>query len=426
MNRLRIWVEVRAWLLACVVVVVGWSCTAPDEAFFTAERSDSAGVAMVDFSELPAPSTSRLRLSSEPVLVLGQGDGTSEAEFFDVAGVVRLGDGRIVVADGGSSTLRYFDSKGAFAGTVGGVGEGPGEFKSLSFVARLGGDSILATDASLGRLQVFGPEGLYVDGMSLRGNAETSWSPTPLGVLSTGQVLAIQRSLPTQPGSGEPERDPVTLLLIDRINGSRDTVAILNGPGQLIRATERGFSMEAITFGGNSDASAAGRIVAAVDTDVLGVRVFEDGALSTVVRVHRPPVPVTQETLADYAEEALALWPPGAPREAQEGFRQRVLTGPHGTNLPQVTAVEVDAVGRIWLNLGRTPGHLQETFEVFDRRGDWLGEVTFPAGLDRGTNGSNGPGIDIGADYVLGVWRDEFGVESVRLYALQDIPVQSP
>ena len=29
------------------------------------------------------------------------------------------------------------------------------------------------------------------------------------------------------------------------------------------------------------------------------------------------------------------------------------------------------------------------------------------------------PGFEIGDDYVLGVWRDDVGVEYVRLYALE-------
>lgn len=421
MRRFRTWPAAGSWLLGWTIVALASSCTAPADAPSNAERSDSAGVALVRFTELPGAATSRLRLSSSPVLVLGEGDAAVESEFFDIAGVVRLADGRIVVADGGSNTLRYFSREGLYETSAGGVGEGPGEFRSLSFVARLAGDSILAADAPLARVQIFDPGAQYIDGMSLRGDGETPWSPTPLGVSADGQILAIQRSLPSQPGTGEPERAPVALQLVDRVRGTRDTLAILMGPGQLIRATERGFSMEAVTFGGNSDAAAGGRVVAAVDTDVLGVRMFEGGTLSTIVQVNRPPTPVTQEILAQYAEEAVALWPPGAPEEAREGFRQRVLSGPHGSYLPQVASVEVDAVGRIWVNLGRHPGQPEETFEVFSQDGEWIAEITLPAGLDRGTNGSNGPGMDIGADYLLGVWRDEFGVESVRMYSLVEI-----
>jgi len=55
------------------------------------------------------------------------------------------------------------------------------------------------------------------------------------------------------------------------------------------------------------------------------------------------------------------------------------------------------------------PGEARNRWSVFDPTGVWLGELSLPASL-RVT--------DIGADYVLGVYRDEFGQESVRRYAL--------
>jgi hypothetical protein len=47
---------------------------------------------------------------------------------------------------------------------------------------------------------------------------------------------------------------------------------------------------------------------------------------------------------------------------------------------------------------------------VFDRDGAWLGDVTLPAHFQP---------YDIGADYVLGVARDDDGVQTVVQYALR-------
>jgi hypothetical protein len=44
-----------------------------------------------------------------------------------------------------------------------------------------------------------------------------------------------------------------------------------------------------------------------------------------------------------------------------------------------------------------------------DPDGRWLGEITFPERFVL---------TDVGFDYVLGWWRDDLGVESVRLYDL--------
>jgi hypothetical protein len=50
-----------------------------------------------------------------------------------------------------------------------------------------------------------------------------------------------------------------------------------------------------------------------------------------------------------------------------------------------------------------------QVWSVFDSSGKWLGPVQTPG---------NFLVFEIGADYVLGVWRDEFDVEHVRQYAL--------
>jgi hypothetical protein len=49
------------------------------------------------------------------------------------------------------------------------------------------------------------------------------------------------------------------------------------------------------------------------------------------------------------------------------------------------------------------------SWRVFDKAGKWLGTVTLPARFNP---------MDIGTDYVLGLWRDEDDVEHVRMYRL--------
>jgi 6-bladed beta-propeller len=405
------------------VILLGLSlaavaCETPPEHASPVARSDSAGIALVVYGALPSRNESRIQLSTTPQLVIGGAGGPQEVQFFQVAGVVRLSDGRVVVADGGAAEIRVFDPEGRFIHEFGGTGEGPGEFVMLSFLARMAGDSILAGDAGLGRIQAFDPEGHYAWGWSVATRGARGRFPNPVGVTSGGQVLATLGELPSGPSGGEPERLPEMLLMLDRTRAAWDTLDVLRGPSQVVRATERGFSMQAVSFGGDSDAAAGGDIVAVVDSDVLGARVFRGGRLSTIIRVTIDPVPVTPEMLTRYVDDALALWPAGAPAEARDGFRQRVVNGPHGASLPRVVSVEVDAVGRVWMNLARIPGETRESFAVVGPDGEWFGIVTLPPGLDRGTNGSNGPGLDIGGDYLLGVWRDELGVETVRMYSL--------
>jgi len=391
---------------------------APAEVPRAGQHTDSAGVSIVRYDALPDPEGGRITLSEGPVLSIGGAEALPEHEFSGIAGVVRLSDGRIVVGDGGSGELRYFDDQGTLLGRSGGPGQGPGEFRRLSFVGRLAGDSIVTGDAAIGRFQVFDPQGRYTRGMSATEVGGGVWGVNAAGVTARGQIVATQYGPPTTRGKEEPERTPYPLLLLDATWTRWDTLAVLRGPGQLIRATERGVTMEGVTYGGQSDASAGDDVVAAVDTDVLGFQLFRGEKLVSVLRVAQAPVPVTPDLLARYAEEAMSLWPAGMTDEARNAFRQRVMTGPHGASLPLVVSVEVDAIGRVWLNRGRQPGEHRESFAVFVPDGEWLAEISMPPGLDRGTTGSNGPGMDIGRDYILGVWRDELGMETVRMYRI--------
>ncbi|MGH9204638.1 MAG: hypothetical protein ACRD2A_25700, partial [Vicinamibacterales bacterium] len=68
-----------------------------------------------------------------------------------------------------------------------------------------------------------------------------------------------------------------------------------------------------------------------------------------------------------------------------------------------------DAERRIWLGSYKRPGDKQQDWWIFTVEGAMVGRVTVPAALTV---------MDAGTDYVLGVWRDEDGVQTVRLYRL--------
>jgi hypothetical protein len=86
-------------------------------------------------------------LGPEPLLTIGRMDGDPAYVLSDVRDVGLFPDGRIVVADGGTQTLRLFDVDGAFLRRMGGAGQGPGEFAYLSGVGIAAPDTILAYDS---------------------------------------------------------------------------------------------------------------------------------------------------------------------------------------------------------------------------------------------------------------------------------------
>jgi hypothetical protein len=128
------------------------------------------------------------RVSDEPVLKIGVVDGSPQYQLHQVQDVRRLEDGRIVVANGGTQEIRFFDSEGRYLSTSGSAGDGPGEFRSLASVDVLPGDSLLAFDAGNGRATVLGPAGMYTRFWIVE-NPSRGVFPAKALALSDGTVL---------------------------------------------------------------------------------------------------------------------------------------------------------------------------------------------------------------------------------------------
>lgn len=137
---------------------------------------------------------------------------------------MRLSDGRVVVANGGTNELRYYDSKGHHLVSVGGEGDGPGEFRRLASVAVLSGDTVAAWDAGNLRLSFFDPTGALARSIALETSEDVRF-PQFLGVLDDAMILA-RASLPYAPGESESTtlRAPAKLLLYGADGSMRDTV----------------------------------------------------------------------------------------------------------------------------------------------------------------------------------------------------------
>ena len=88
---------------------------------------DRAGVTIVENAR-PAPG-SRLgwRIGETPAVSIGEEEGDPGEMLFDVRDATRLADGRIVVANAGTSDVRVFAADGTYLETWGRQGDGPGE-----------------------------------------------------------------------------------------------------------------------------------------------------------------------------------------------------------------------------------------------------------------------------------------------------------
>ena len=91
---------------------------------------------------------------------------------------------------------------------------------------------------------------------------------------------------------------------------------------------------------------------------------------------------------------------------------------PRAPHLPVLRSIHVDAAGHVWLQPYYVAGAEPPPFEILAPDGTWLGSVTLPPGLHRAFIQYQAPYMEIGDDYVLGVWTDELDVQYVRMYRI--------
>jgi hypothetical protein len=377
---------------------------------------------LVEYPALPPMEESRIRIAAEPELVLGVGGAPSgpDHDFFLITGVSQLRDGTLVVANQGSSQLRFYGADGEFVRSVGREGDGPGEFRSLWAHWIMAGDTVVVWDRGTRRLQYFSPEGALVRAASM-GEAPFAGylRPVPEAVLENGRVAAFLVA-PASPTGGLPERPPL-LVALQRINGEGwDSVGVVKGVESINTDYGDGqLAMARHTLGAYAVASGAGATVAVADAARFRVDLFDsNGRLVSVISAIVPEVAATPDVLEAYIERTVELWPGGLPFP---DFANNIRTGmrglPYAPFLPAIRAVLVDADERIWVERYDVPGSGPSRWEVFARDGTWLGRVEMPEGLARGADAHVAPDFSVRSGRLAGVWTDPAtGVETVRVY----------
>lgn len=101
-------------------------------------------------------------IETTPVLTVGVSDGDPRLMFNLVHAARRQADGTLLVADGGSLEVRWYDTEGKPVRAVGRRGEGPGEFRGPLSLLPWPGDTVAVLDHGQRRLTLFGASGEVV------------------------------------------------------------------------------------------------------------------------------------------------------------------------------------------------------------------------------------------------------------------------
>jgi hypothetical protein len=413
-----------------------------------ASSRDSSGVRVVENTAPRWSAGEEWGVDSTPRLDIGR-ESPPDSALGKVRAALRMRDGRIVVANAATSQLRFYDSTGRFLNSVGRAGNGPGEFEELWRLRRIADDSLMAMELG-GLTSIFAADGRYVRRFRLQ-----PWEGYPnqwwigrldgdylvgLSLARIGTRVAVRNPDRTARPDEEqaafemPQRPPgyrdSLMHFLYRMDGSRvDTIGRL-ASRHVGEATAFALDAAYATVGDRFLHSPGDRIeireyrLARLDSGFAAgqraVGTSDSGAgrprlqLTRIIRVPPPrDLIVTDADRAAYHANRLAeLAASGqlADARARAAYEQQPLP----VFAPRVPAHDirmfVDPHAAIWIQHYQIDRDAPMAWSVVDSTGVLLGVVTTPARFAV---------HEVGADYVLGVWRDANERERVRMYGLR-------
>ena len=395
-------------LAASVLTLIVAACGEVQGGETGASVRDSAGIRVVESTAPAWAEGEDWRVGTEPVVEIGMVEGPPAYLLDRVAGALRLRDGRIVVANGGSGELRFFAADGSHLSSVGGEGKGPGEYSGISWIEPFRGDSILVYDFVARRLSVLSHQGEYARSLGFPIAPEGGF-PVPTGAFVDGSLAGRVTAVFTagEMTTGMHDSQATYVRLSGETGALLDSITTLPDESRYILAEPTSMSVTTPLLGPQTYRAVAGDSLFLGYSGSFQINAYgSDGVLRSIIRRVAEPVPVTADELTRLREERLSV-------SDDPTFRERLGRIYDAMPAPQVrpafSSLQVDEAGNLWVRSTVLPDE-PELWTVFDDAGRMLGTLQLPDGFRP---------LHIGEDFLLGLVDDELGVQRVRLYDLQ-------
>ncbi len=376
---------------------------------------DSAGVTIVENFDPTWSGGEAWSLSGQPILAIGDSSRGEDYVLERVVGALRMPDGSVVVGNGGTQQLRWYDSTGTHLFTAGRGGRDGSRFSYLQWLGRFGEEAVLAYDGTHLRTTIIANDGTLLHSGSLIITFRAQPGDVR-GLFADSTLLVVRgaghwvRSMQGEPDAPQGlRRAPTIAFRYDHDDGRYiNTIGTFPGSERIFRTGRTQIvHVDPRPFGKNAVLAASGEDLYAGTQDSYEISVVHNSdSLAALIRLNRPKQPVTQEHIDRYKSARLANV---HPRE-REHREARLDSLPYPDWMPAYSTILVDTEGNLWVSDYRPFGLQQPVWTVFDPSHRVLGTVETPLRLTI---------HDVGPDYVLGRWREPSGAESVRIYALE-------
>jgi hypothetical protein len=370
---------------------------------------DSAGIQIVENTAPQWKDGESWSLSADPSVDIGVVDGPREYQLNWVTDALLLPSGQIAVADGGSQEIRFYNASGTYLHSVGRKGGGPGEFQGLFWMQALTADSLVAYDRAQRRMSTFDPQGRLIESTTFTLGAVRG---TPLGIgrFNDGSLLV---RLVESPASGMVDgvhRDSLLFVRYSADDSLLNVLAGFRGAERFNRLEGTGVSYGAPFFARSTQYAVRGNRLFAGDNDVYQIGAYRaDGKLERFIRRIGELRQVTENDVEVIRQRRLDVVA-GVLPQVQKRYSAMVAEEPIPSTMPAFASLLFDTVGDLWVQEYPMPSEDGTDWTVFDPHGRMLGNVPMPDRFEP---------MQVGDNYVLGVWKDDLDVQHVRMYRLE-------
>jgi len=329
----------------------------------------------------------------EPTLEIGVESGAPEYMLAGVRAAISLDDGRIALANAGTYEVRLYQPDGIHSRSFGRQGQGPAEFEYVWTILDCVPDElwVLVLPYAVERFDFDGNH-LGTLRITLPRTGPPYGAP---GCNRAGQFVAYgwgdlsvrEDHMRPQSGAFLLSRDLEVIADLGTVPGSERWKT---SPHPYGKQTVVGMTLRS-AYVGTAD----------------GYELLEydlDGTLTRKIRWRGADLTIGADEVARFRQWA----PTGEPGE--RGIRvEDILVLEFPETYPAYTALLTDPQDNLWLRAFAPPGVDRERWTVLSPEGAWLGDLELN---ERFTLS------EVGADYLLGIYRDDLDNEFVRKYAL--------
>lgn len=384
------------------------------------------------------------RISERPLVSIGVVKGEDAYQLFRVRSAVQLQSGVIVVANNGTSELRYYDAQGRHLRTVGRPGDGPGEFRELWYARAIRGDTVVTWDVGQRRVSYFDSNGDLAHSFTADLSehqvhvGEHSIPAYPIEMVATWDgLLLFHAAAPSSVLSGlrsDGTHDPgavaddgvyrldYSLFSVDRTG----SVVRAFGPVPAVEWFMSG-GIRQFRFMGHWFYMAGGRqqfVIGSGKPYSYQVTSGSDGLRRVDTNI--PARAISDEIWSRRIQRAL-------PESPSRDRIARLEAMPKPDTMPSYSALLLDDEDRVWIQeydpdrsaiqytvgvaSDRSPEPAPaQRWSVFELDGRQVGRLELPANVRI---------MDISRGRVIAVAEDEFRVERVQVFSLERVPQMS-